>query len=93
MLTIQGLEKYYIDSQTQALKGVTFSLPKFGFINLRGNSGSGKSTLIKLICGFETFERGNIIIDHFNYMSESSRERSAYIKKKYWLFITRYVFY
>lgn len=38
MLRISSLEKFYINSHTQALKGVSFDLPHKGLVNLRGNS-------------------------------------------------------
>lgn len=48
MLEIQNLVKIY-DGNVQALKGVSFSVPKGQFLAVIGLSGSGKSTLLRCI--------------------------------------------
>ena len=46
-LTIEHLSKTYPNG-TQALKGVSFSIPK-GMFGLLGPNGAGKSTLMRII--------------------------------------------
>jgi len=44
-----------------ALKDITFSVPKGGFVSIIGPSGSGKSTLMRVILGLMEHESGTIV--------------------------------
>jgi putative ABC transport system ATP-binding protein len=59
--------------QVPALKGVTFSIEKGGFIALAGPSGSGKTTMLNIIGGLDSADSGNILLDGsaLNKMNQS----------------------
>jgi NHLM bacteriocin system ABC transporter ATP-binding protein len=53
----------YVPGTRPVLDDVTLSVQPGSFIALVGPSGSGKSTLLRLLLGFETAERGDILYD------------------------------
>ena len=58
----------------EALKGVSFRIPKGKMSYLTGHSGAGKSTLLKLVALIERPSRGQIILDGVNLNSISNRK-------------------
>lgn len=59
MLSVRGLRKRYQD--LAVLKGLSFELAPGGRLAISGPSGSGKTTLIRLLCGFEAPDEGEIL--------------------------------
>jgi len=59
-LEVAGLKAYY--GQTQALYGLSFSLPAGGITTLLGANGAGKSTTLRAICSMVRTE-GEITLD------------------------------
>ncbi len=51
------------DTAVNALKNVSFSVPKGEFIAVVGESGSGKSTLLNMIGALDTPTSGKVLID------------------------------
>ena len=51
LIEIKDLKKSYVheDTETPALRGVTFKIDKGEFIAIMGPSGSGKSTLLHIL--------------------------------------------
>jgi len=49
--------------EVQALKGISLSVDKGGFVALAGPSGSGKTTMLNMIGGLDTVDSGRIIVD------------------------------
>ena len=49
--------------EVQALKGVSLSIDKGGFVALAGPSGSGKTTMLNMIGGLDTVDSGRIVVD------------------------------
>ena len=65
LLEVKNLSKTYGSGETavQALKGVSFSVPKGEFVAVVGESGSGKSTLLNMIGALDTPTSGKVFID------------------------------
>ena len=65
LLEVKELYKTYGSGETavEALKNVSFSVPKGQFVAVVGESGSGKSTLLNMIGALDTPTSGCIQID------------------------------
>jgi putative ABC transport system ATP-binding protein len=65
LVAAEGLMKHYRmgDEVVHALDGVTFSIPRGGYVSIIGPSGSGKSTLMNLIGGLDAPTDGRLVVD------------------------------
>jgi putative ABC transport system ATP-binding protein len=65
LLEVSAINKTYGSGETaiEALKNVTFSVPKGEFVAVVGESGSGKSTLLNMIGALDMPTSGSIKID------------------------------
>lgn len=65
LLEVNALCKTYGagDTAVEALKDVSFSVPKGEFVAVVGESGSGKSTLLNMIGALDTPTSGNVLVD------------------------------
>lgn len=65
LLEVNQVSKTYGrgDTAVEALKHVTFSVPKGEFVAIVGESGSGKSTLLNMIGGLDEATSGKVYID------------------------------
>ncbi len=65
LLEVKQLYKIYGNGETavQALKDVSFSVPKGEFVAVVGESGSGKSTLLNMIGALDMPTSGKVLID------------------------------
>jgi len=61
MIVGDGVEKRY--GRKRALKGVSFSVPRAGFLLVTGPNGSGKTTLLRLVAGLAAATKGTLTID------------------------------
>ena len=61
IVTIEGLTKYFGD--VVAVAGVDLEIARGELFALLGGSGCGKTTLLRLLAGFETPDKGRIVID------------------------------
>ena len=61
MIVGDGLEKRY--GRKRALRGVSFSVPRAGFLLVTGPNGSGKTTLLRLVAGLAAATKGTLTID------------------------------
>ena len=61
MITGEGLEKRY--GRKRALRGVSFDLPRRGFLLVTGPNGSGKTTLLRLVAGLAAPTKGTLAVD------------------------------
>ena len=58
MIAGNGLEKRY--GRKRALNGISFSVPRFGFLLVTGPNGSGKTTLLRLVAGLAAPTKGTL---------------------------------
>lgn len=65
LLEVKSISKTYGSGETavQALKKVSFSVPKGEYVAIVGESGSGKSTLLNMIGALDNPTSGNVLID------------------------------
>ena len=65
LLEVKKICKTYGSGETavQALKNVSFSVPKGEYVAIVGESGSGKSTLLNMIGALDTPTSGRVLID------------------------------
>lgn len=65
LLEVRSICKTYGSGETavQALKNVSFSVPKGEFVAVVGESGSGKSTLLNMLGALDTPTSGKVFID------------------------------
>ncbi len=60
VLRLDGVTKAY--GSKVALDGLSLSVPDNAYVALLGSSGSGKTVLLRTIAGFETLDRGTILL-------------------------------
>ena len=65
LIEARELTKTYImgEGEVRALDGVSFTIPRGGYVAVTGPSGSGKSTLMNVIGGLDTPGAGRLVID------------------------------
>ncbi len=65
VLRLQNISKFYHtkNSETQALKSVSFTVEENEFVSIIGPSGCGKSTVLSIIAGLERPSGGSIYIN------------------------------
>lgn len=75
-LQIENLEKTY-GSGTQALKGVSMSVPSGDFFALLGPNGAGKTTLIGILSGLVNRTGGTVKVYGHDIATESEKARAC----------------
>ena len=65
LLEVKSISKTYGSGEAavQALKNVSFTVPKGEFVAIVGESGSGKSTLLNMLGALDTPDSGKVYID------------------------------
>lgn len=76
MLIVKNLTKRY--GQRAALKSLSFSLPRGGFVALLGPNGAGKSTLFQVLTGLFAADTGDVEVAGFS-MRKDARRALAHI--------------
>jgi len=79
MIHFDNVSKQYPGGY-EALRQISFRLPKGKMGYLTGHSGAGKSTLLKLIALIERPSRGQIILDGVN-LSHISNRQVPYVRR------------
>ena len=79
-ITFKNVTKSYTvaDKMFDALKNISFTLPKGEFVVILGPSGAGKSTLLNLIGGMDKPTKGDIIIDNENISKYNEAKLTDY---------------
>lgn len=92
LLEVKELSKTYGTGETtvQALKGVTFSVPKGEFVAVVGESGSGKSTLLNLIGGLDTPTSGKVLIDGQRCLCHERQRVDRVSPQKHWFCLSKF---
>jgi putative ABC transport system ATP-binding protein len=84
MIRVSDLRKSYQsgEDQVEALRGVSFEVPRGAFTFIVGPSGSGKSTLLYLLGALDTPSSGTIDIDESALTSMSEVEQDVVRRQK-----------
>ena len=82
-LAVEGLSKVYGsgDTAVQALRSVSFSVPKGQFVAVIGESGSGKSTLLNLLGGLDRPCGGRVLLDGEDIFSMTDDELTIFRRR------------
>ncbi len=83
LLEVNSICKTYGSGETavQALKNVSFSVPKGEFVAVIGESGSGKSTLLNMLGALDTPTEGKVLIDGNDTFSMKERELTVFRRR------------
>lgn len=69
------------DAEVQALKNVSFSVPKGEFVAVVGESGSGKSTLLNILGALDTPTSGKVKIDCKDIFSMTEKRLTVFRRR------------
>lgn len=69
------------EAAVQALKDISFSVPKGEFVAVVGESGSGKTTLLNMLGALDTPTSGEVIIDGKNVFAMSEKELTVFRRR------------
>ena len=83
LLEVRSISKTYGSGETavQALKKVSFSVPKGEYIAIVGESGSGKSTLLNMIGALDNPTSGKVLIDGKDIFSMKESELTIFRRR------------
>ena len=73
MIEIQDLWKRY--GETQALRGISFEVPRGQVVGFLGPNGAGKSTAMKILTGFVGASSGSVRVAGIDVAADSVRTR------------------
>lgn len=75
------IKKTYEQGQVevQALRGISLSIKKGGFVAVAGPSGSGKTTILNIIGGLDSADSGRVMVDG-NVLDEMNRSQLANLR-------------
>ena len=80
MLELRQIHKdYFVDRRpVTAIKSLSLSFPKKGFVAILGPSGCGKTTLLNIIGGLDRYTSGNLLIDGKSTKGFKDKDWDAY---------------
>ena len=83
LLEVKNISKTYGSGETAvtALKNVSFSVPKGGFVAIVGESGSGKSTLLNMVGALDTPTSGKVLIDGKDIFAMNDRKLTIFRRR------------
>ena len=84
MIEARELRKVYRSGQleVEAVRGISFEIPRGQFVAIVGPSGSGKSSLFYLLGGMTSATSGSVLIDGVDFGSLSDAERTRLRKQR-----------
>ena len=84
MIEVRNISKTYGKKKNsfQALKNVSFKIPKGASVAIIGKSGSGKSTLSHAMSGLDAPEEGEVLMDGVNILSMKQKDIDKFRSKK-----------
>lgn len=84
IITVSDVKKTfaYGDVHCEALKGVSFDIPKGQFVSIVGRSGSGKSTLLHIMASLESMTDGDVVVDGTSIKNLSEKQLCQHRNKK-----------
>jgi oligopeptide/dipeptide ABC transporter ATP-binding protein len=68
-------------ASVRALRGVDLTIPDRGAVSLIGESGCGKTTLGRILCGYEKFDGGDVVIDGQSLRELKPSDRVPYFRR------------
>lgn len=78
LLQANGVDFTY-EGGHYTLKGIDLTVQKGEMLSIVGTNGAGKSTLSKVICGFETPQKGTLTLDGQDLTDMSIKQRADHI--------------
>ena len=83
LLEVKNICKTYGSGETavNALRGVSFSVPKGEYVAVVGESGSGKSTLLNMIGALDNPTSGKVVIDGKDIFSMDDRKLTVFRRR------------
>ncbi|MBR2263967.1 MAG: ABC transporter ATP-binding protein [Firmicutes bacterium] len=78
ILSVKDLDFQYTKKR-KILKNINFDIRRGEMVSIVGTNGAGKSTLAKVICGFVTEDKGQILFDGQDIHDWTIKERSLKI--------------
>ncbi len=69
------------DTAVEALRNVSFSVPKGEYVAIVGESGSGKSTLLNMIGALDTPTSGKVLIDGKDIFSMNEKKLTVFRRR------------
>lgn len=83
LLEVQKISKTYGagDTAVDALKDVSFSIPKGEFVAVVGESGSGKSTLLNMIGALDTPTSGKVLVDGSDILGMKDEKQTIFRRR------------
>ena len=85
LVDLQNLKKEF--DGTPVLRGISLSIKRREFVTLLGPSGCGKTTTLRIIGGFETPDKGQVLFDGKDITALPPNERDLNtVFQKYALF-------
>jgi ABC-type Fe3+/spermidine/putrescine transport system ATPase subunit len=76
-LHVKDLEKTFCNGSICVAKQISFEVNEGEIFTLMGRSGCGKSSLLRMICGFETPEKGEIVLGGNTLFSQNVNRDTA----------------
>ena len=78
LLQAENIDFTY-ESGHRALRGITAAIAEGEMLSIVGTNGAGKSTFSKILCGFETPQKGTLTLDGEDLGKYSIKERADFI--------------